>query len=110
MSVRRPSKDGQPRFGTGIREFHEPGFDILLRSFCADSSSLQISAILVGHSTKEKDISSWCRDSTELGSNARRPGNPTWVVVVYNCIFSLLSTVSFLSFSYFGYHLLGGGA
>ena len=37
------------RAAGGAREFHEPGFDISLHSFCADSSSPQISAIRVGH-------------------------------------------------------------
>ena len=38
-----------PEVHSALREFHEPGFDILLCKSCADSSSLQISTTLFGH-------------------------------------------------------------
>ena len=40
--------------GWQAREVHEPGFGALLRSFGADSSSPQISEILVGRFTRGK--------------------------------------------------------
>ena len=39
----------------GVGNFMSQEFDICLRSFCADSSSPQISAILVGHFTVENN-------------------------------------------------------
>ena len=45
----------QLSFGAKVGNFAGPDFDISLHSFCTESSSPLISAILVGHFTKEND-------------------------------------------------------
>ena len=68
-----------PRLQARLGSFTSQDFDVFLRGFCADASSPQISAILVGHSTCENDSLRKCPQlSAKLPQKPRRKITKSW--------------------------------
>ena len=61
-------------------EFHEPGFDILRRGLCADSSSPRTSVIPFGHFTTENDsLRKSPRFSAQFPQTMHRQDTKSWL-------------------------------